>query len=148
MSIVSKEAVYSALWARLTGSVTGTQTTSRRVAHFDDLQPYQMPAMYLEQVSARGEGSPGMPSRETVVANVVIYCHDDGADGPMPAVNGMVSQVQSSLEHVVGESPSTYRTTTLGGAVTSARATAVEYAGGSLGAVGVAVVTVEMLATG
>lgn len=133
----NKEAIASALWHALTTEVTGVLTASRKVKHYDQCQPQEQPAMFLEQTTLTNDSVSYHPGRQIMSFKVLIYCWDDTDIGPMPAVNGFCQQVEN-----VTQKPFS---TTLNDTVYSCQMTAIEFGGGNLGAQGVAIINIETM---
>jgi hypothetical protein len=138
-----KETVYAALFSRLS-MMTGMNTKSRRVKHYDEVPQIEQPSMMMEQTNVEIAVKPGSPSKQTIRANVVLYAFDDSETGPMPAINGLVKQVEDLMKQQPGET-TPWKTTTLSGSVYSAQVTSIDFSGGNVGTQGVAVVGIEML---
>ncbi|ACL64652.1 hypothetical protein A2cp1_1308 [Anaeromyxobacter dehalogenans 2CP-1] len=134
----SHEQIFAAVFARLSGALTGAVTSGRRVRSWEEVGPEAQPAFFLEQLGATLENAPPGPSRQTVRASALFYVHSDTADGPMPLLNSLVAIATGSLVEARGIP------TTLGGLVASARPTDITYGGGNLGAQGIAAITIEM----
>lgn len=140
----SKEQVYSALWSRLTASVTGVLTASRKVRHYDEVPSVEQPAMFMEQIMCSSPAVPGIPSKQTIQAKVLLYAHDESEIGPMPQINGLVDQVEAAMVRQPGETAGPYATT-LSGSVASAKIVQTDFGGGNLSVQGVAIITIEMV---
>ncbi|GAO01927.1 hypothetical protein [Anaeromyxobacter sp. PSR-1] len=143
----NKEDIYAALYARLSGSVTGLTTISRRLKSFESTDPSEQPAMFVHQSSVESVSTTGMPSKQTVRAEVYVYVYKDADEGPMPTLNGIVHQIETALERKAADPLAHAKgNTTLGKAVASARLTGIEYGGGlGDGAQGVAIISVELV---
>lgn len=141
----NKETIFSTLYTRMT-EVSGVLTSGRKVRHYDDVQPVEQPALFIEQVSSDIQSRPNGPGKQTLKANVILYAWSDSDLGPMPIINGLVDQVEGLMKRYPTE-PAPSQTTTLSGTVASAQVVNVEYAGGNLGNQGVAIVSIEMLTT-
>jgi hypothetical protein len=141
---MNREAIYSALYNQLSGSVTATMS-GRGPKHFKNIPQGAQPAFFVNQLSEQVESELGRPQKWRLKVEVILYAYDSGA-GTVAQINGMVDQVQAALQAKPGEkSPST----TLGGLVSHAWITQVQ----SFTPIenlqqGIAIVNVEMLTTG
>jgi hypothetical protein len=145
---VNREAITSALWDRVS-SIDGVKTASRKIRHFTDVSPTEMPAVFLGVDGATSQAERGRPAEWTLKFSVYLYCHDASKAGPWESLNVLVDAVETTLRRPAAEwMPGvTGGPTTLGGLVHHAGMTSVETDEGNLGDLGVAICSVEILAT-
>lgn len=145
---MNREAITTALWARIS-AISGVKTTGRRLRHFSEVDPTEMPAIFLGVDNATADQERGRKASWDLKFSVYVYCHEAAAIGPSSALNGIVDAIDAALQITGAEFKpgQTFGPTTLGGLVSHAWMTTVETDEGSLGDLGVAVCSIEVLAT-
>ena len=145
---MNREAITAALWTRIS-SIEGITTAGRRLRHFSDVTPTEMPAIFLGVDASSSQSERGRPAAWTLKFSIYIYCHDTSKDGPWETLNGLVDAVEATLRRQPSEFMAgvTGGPTTLGGLAHSAGLTMVETDEGNLGDLGVAICSLEVLAT-
>lgn len=143
---VDREAIYTALSARLATALSGSATFSRRVKHWSQVDAAQQPYICIGQGDEAGEGMTGLPTKWRLHATVYVYVHDTSDAGPAARLNSLVTSVERALEWQVGDTRSKPGSTgNLGGLVEMVRVTSVETDEGALGDQGVCVLGLEIL---
>ena len=142
----SRESIYAALFT-VASTAAGFVTAERKVRHWTDVGPGEMPALFLEQGKQKAEKVPPKPTKWTLTADLIIYVADStsGEDDIATALNNLVDAVDAAL----APSPAT-NTQTLGGLVTDCRIQGdVEIYEGNADnrRLGIAVIPVEIIAT-
>jgi len=145
---VNRETVTAALWTRL-AAIPGITTAERRVRHFAEVSPSEMPALFLGVDDSESDQERGRRASWTLNFSVYVYCHDASRAGPWSRLNTIVDAIDAALALQPAEfrSGQTFGPTTLGGVVSHAWLTKVETDEGSLGDLGVALCSIEVLAT-
>jgi hypothetical protein len=150
--VLDREAIYSALFARLQaklGAACGLY--SRRFLDLDQIPASQQPALLLvaTEQSPDYPGHGQLPAKYDLRALAILYARaqpDDPA-GPEPLLHQLVAQLDAALIADPGEGPFSEVATTLGGLVTWARiAGPVELHPGADADQAAALVPIEMLA--
>jgi hypothetical protein len=145
---VNREAITAAVWDRIS-NIEGVRTAARRLRHFSEVTPSEMPAIFLGVDASSSQSERGRPAAWTLKFSIYLYCHNTSKDGPWESLNGLVDAVEATLRRQPAEfMPGvTGGPTTLGGLVQSAGLTMVETDEGNLGDLGVAICSLEVLAT-
>lgn len=145
---MNREAITTALWARMS-AISGVVTAERRLRHFSEVAPAEMPAIFLGIDDATADQERGRQPFWTMAFSVYIYCHEAAKVGPGGQLNTIIDAVDAALQLQSAEfrSGQTFGPTTLGGLVSHAWVSKVETDEGSLGDLGVAICSIEVLAT-
>ena len=145
---MNRETITAALWTRIS-AVAGVRTAERRLRHFAEVTPAEMPALFLGVDDSEADQERGRRPAWTLRYTAYIYCHEAAAIGPSSSLNTVVDQVNAALEIQSSEfqAGQTFGPTTLGGTVHHAWITRVETDEGTLGDLGVAMCSIEVLAT-
>ncbi len=109
MSVPSREAIFSALFARVSaatitvngGSAPAFITASRRIKLWTDVQPSQQPALFQTEHSEMVAPKPrGLPQKITLEAMLYIYSASGTNSGDVPAttVNNLIDAVSNTLQ--------------------------------------------------
>lgn len=95
---MSREAIYSALFARLS-AIKGIKTASRRVKVFSDVPGQMQPALFQEQKGETVEQpGRGLPRKLKMLVWVWLYAKvDDHAAAPATTLNALVDAVELAL---------------------------------------------------
>ena len=138
-----REAVYSALFALLTGAAEFV-TTGRRAQALAQLQPSVLPALFQQQVWEETTQTNGIPPKYTLHVDIYVYAANPDTSQPSsPQLNALLDAIETAL----APSPVTGRQT-LGGLVShcfiNGRTDILE---GDLGNRVAALVPVEILCT-
>jgi hypothetical protein len=139
---MKREPIYKALF-KLLSNIDGLVTTSRILAHWDDVSPNMQPALYMCNDTQQAEQITGFPTKYLLGAKVWIYAHRDTADEvPSAQINNILDALDEALKPV---SSPTYKQT-LGGLVEHCWISgAIETDEGTLGNQAVAIVPIQML---
>lgn len=141
--MINREAIYAALFAKAQ-SITGLATVSRRLKHWSDVSPVQQPALFQAQGDPVAQVERGKPTVWLLRVDWYLYvnCGEDPKASTAPLLNEFLDNIEAAL------APEVYKDEqTLGGLVQSCRIVgAVQTDEGTLGAQGVAVVPIEILA--
>jgi hypothetical protein len=118
-----REAVASALYALVDASakhVVSLKTSSRRLRHYTNVDPHQMPALFQTQKPETQERKEamGLPAKRTMHFEFYLYTADPQEDSvvPIQQLNNMVDAIEAALapNQLTGKQ-------TLGDLVTDAR---------------------------
>ncbi len=144
MSTVSREAIYAALFAQVSG-IAGLALASRRLQHWTDVRPVNQPALFQVQKAEQVSEAPGMPTRLVLEAAFYLYVSSGSDTEVVPAtqLNGFVDAIFAAL----APDPATGQQT-LGGLVEQCRVSGkIETDEGTLGSQAVAIIPVEITLT-
>lgn len=91
---MNREAIYSAVFARLQ-TIDGFTTVTRRLQHWADVTPSEMPYIAMAQRSEYPEGSRmGMPLRWTFAVDFYLYTHSaDRSSSPCIILNPLLDRL-------------------------------------------------------
>ena len=111
---MDSESIYQALFNRLSG-INGFVTTSRRLRHFNNVQPEDRPALFVTQGNQTEVPVKGLDAKVELEAEVYIYIHEtDKAIPPSVQLNQMIDKVRKAI---ASEFPEMCEYQTLGGLV-------------------------------
>ena len=135
---MSREAVYSALFARVSAAA-GFATTSRRLQMWTDVPPGAQPALFQAQRSEQVTQVTNRPPIWKFHVDLYIYAYaTDNGVSPAIQLNALVDAVEAALAP-------TFENQTLGGLVTYARISGqIQTDEGVLGQQAVAIIPVEI----
>ena len=141
------EAVQAALYARLTGSITGLKSTTRILIGYDALSSAQKPAMVVVSERAQAHNDNVHAQLWTLTAIVVFYVQVEQGVVPETALFGFIKQAETALGHQNNEPwLDAKAATSLGGLVRYARIRDHEIHHGAGTRLAAATLTIEMLA--
>jgi len=140
---MTRESIYSALFAKLQG-ITGLNTVSRRLKHYDDVAPADQPAMFVTCTSQHGQQTKGMPSIYNLDSKIWIYVHEtDKSIAPATGLNNILDKIYAVLNPAIPGNKQT-----LGGLVEHCWVDGeIVTDEGSLGDQAVAILTIKMQTT-
>lgn len=143
---IATEPAYAALFAALPGKTTDMPagpfvTKSRRLKHWNDVNPTEQPACFTNQLPAKITYEGNSPAARWVLpVDVYLYVYDATETDGGTLVNTLVDQVTAALDGTE------LALQTLGGAVYWARVVGpVETDEGKLGPQGMAIIPVELI---
>lgn len=94
---MDSESIYQALFNRLSG-INGFVTTSRRLRHFNNVQPEERPALFVTQGNQTEVPVKGLDAKVELEAEVYIYIHEtDKAIPPSVQLNQMIDKVRKAI---------------------------------------------------
>lgn len=94
---MDSESIYQALFNRLSG-IDGFKTTSRRLRHFNNVQPEERPALFVTQGNQTEVPVKGLDAKVELEAEVYIYIHEmDKAIPPSVQLNQMIDKVRKAI---------------------------------------------------
>ena len=136
---MNREAIYSALFD-LVCTAPGLVTTSRKLKHWDDVGPSEMPALFQAQGQQTALQMTGLPARWELTAKLYLYVSTQGAVSPGEVLNPILDAIATALDLTpIGPQ-------TLGGLVHYARIEGtIETDEGTLGNLAVAIIPVKIL---
>ncbi|MCE5997396.1 hypothetical protein [Acinetobacter nosocomialis] len=112
---MDSEAIYQALFERLSTNVEGLRTASRRLRHFNNVLPDERPAMFITQGNQQEVPVHGLDSKVELAAEVYIYIHEVDRDKPPSSqMNIFIDRVREAIKP---EHPDVNECQTLGGLV-------------------------------
>jgi hypothetical protein len=140
--MINREAIYAALYQKLTTSA-GYATTSRRLKHWADVPAEQQPALFMAQRNEVASVITGEPTVWTLNVDVYIYASNDGLADTGPIINPLLDAIEECLRPIHDGLPQT-----LGDLVHYARIEgSIETDEGTLGAQSVAIVPISIKIT-
>lgn len=94
---MDSESIYQTLFNRLSG-IDGFVTTSRRLRHFNNVQPEQRPALFVTQGNQLEVPVKGLDAKVELEAEIYIYIHESEVTIP-PSVqlNQMIDKVRKAI---------------------------------------------------
>lgn len=94
---MDSESIYQALFNRLSG-IDGFVITSRRLRHFNNVQPEERPALFITQGNQTEVPMKGLDAKVELEAEVYIYIHEsDKAIPPSVQLNQMIDKVRTAI---------------------------------------------------
>jgi hypothetical protein len=97
---IDREAIYAALWDRISGAANFA-TKSRRLRHWADVSPPEQPALFMSQkgqVGAKHANAVDAPTVWTLEADFYIYVHSaDPYTAPAILLNPLIDAVETAL---------------------------------------------------
>ena len=138
---MNREAIYSALFAKITGAA-GFGTASRRLRHWSDVGPAEQPALFQVQKSEMAKRDAGLPPKWTLALDLFVYAQ---APDDLSAATTVMNPLLDAIEAALAPDPVT-NVQSLGGLVAHCWiAGKVETDEGVLGGQAVAIVPIEIL---
>ena len=96
--MISREAIYAALFARVAGSASFV-TTARKLRHWSDLTPAEQPALFMRQKSETASVPvTGAPTLWKLIVELYVYAHPgDPFIAPAAVLNPLIDAVEAAL---------------------------------------------------
>jgi len=94
--VISRETIYSALFARLSAAGPFV-TTSRKLKHWNDVKPPQQPAMFQAQKTEVPQQTPGLPTKWMLATDVYVYARAPGSSTPSTIINPLLDAIEAAL---------------------------------------------------
>lgn len=140
---MNREAIYSALFTRLSG-IAGLKTTSRRLKHWNDVPPEKQPALFMAQSTETPITTTGEPQKWLLSVDVYVYVTTEGETPPGSVLNPILD----AIEAIFPLHPITGKHTLDAPGVEWARIDGtIQTDEGTLGSQAVAIVPIQILAT-
>lgn len=93
---MNREAIYTALFNKVKLSANFV-TSSRKLKHWNDVEPHSQPAIFQTQVGESVIQSKGSP--ETWDMHVKLYVYANTQNGlPSTIINGLIDSIQTALK--------------------------------------------------
>jgi hypothetical protein len=139
----ARETIYAALFALAEGAADFV-TASRRTRLINEVQPSQLPALYMQQIGETVAAQRFAPAKYTLRVDLAIYAQNpDPSQSAAPLVNSLIDAVEAALAPPVPGQPQT-----LGGLVSDCViAGEITLFDGALGNRSGAVIPVEIVTT-
>jgi hypothetical protein len=96
--MITRETIYAALAAKL-AAIPGVKTFSRRLRHWNDVSPVDMPAVFMVQKSEIAEQKRGFPTKWNMSVLVYVYVKTDGDHSSIPAQ--LINPIMDAIEGVL-----------------------------------------------
>ncbi len=148
--MIQREAIYSALWALVSGAAQFA-LTDRRLRHWTDVSPPEMPALFMaEKGNTALIKVLGAPTEWTLHADLYIYVHSSNPRAaPSIILNPLIDAVEVALAPALGAGGRMVQTLGLPGMVQHAYIMGkIDTDEGVLGDLAVAIIPVEILCVG
>lgn len=95
--MITREPIYAALFAKLQ-SVPGIVTASRRIRHFTQVKPQEMPALFQTQIMEKPAVQRGIPTRYNLAVEVTLFIWQQNAtDAITPTLNPLLDGIEYAL---------------------------------------------------
>jgi hypothetical protein len=142
--MITRETIYDAFFDKIS-SIADFKVKSRRVKHWGDVSPADMPALFISQRVETPIQEKKLPTKWQLSVDVIIYVNSGGDHNVVPAsiINPLVDKLEQALKP---DQVSGYTTLNIPGVSHCWIGGAVEYDEGALGDFGVVIVPVEILA--
>ena len=88
---MNREAIYSALWAKL-DALDGFVTKSRKLLHWNDVKRYDQPALFMAQGDMQAVTLTGQETKWILRVDVYLYVQTSG-EPPAPIMNPLIDAV-------------------------------------------------------
>lgn len=98
MSLPSRETIYAALFAKLSG-LAGFTTKSRKLKHWADTAPSEQPALFVIQRTESVQTVPGLNPVLELRVDIYLYAHTRGdpSKAPSEILNPLLDAVAAAL---------------------------------------------------
>ncbi|PFH29142.1 hypothetical protein [Burkholderia sp. JKS000303] len=96
---MNREPIYLALFAKLS-AISGLVTTSRRLRHWNDVQPVEQPALFQVQVRENQKPRKGIPALVTFRCELYLYVNTGNALAdvtPATELNQFMDAIEAAL---------------------------------------------------
>ncbi len=135
----SREPIYAALFA-LVSAAAPFVTASRRVRLLNEVQPSQLPALFMQQMGENALANRFAPGKYTLRVDLALYAQSTDANASAaPQLNALVDAVEAAI---------TAQPQTLGGLASHCSVAGdIVYFEGTLGTRAGAIVPVEIVTT-
>jgi hypothetical protein len=143
---MTREPIYAALFALLS-EAADFATASRRLRHWNVVDPAEQPALFQVQKHESARAAEGSPTAWRAAVDVYVYCQaPDDETPPASVLNPLIDAIEAAL---APQGPDLAAgTQTLGGLVKHCWISgAIETDEGALGGQAVAIVPLEILVT-
>lgn len=99
---MTREPIYAALFAALSAA-PGFVTLSRRLRHWDDVQPSEQPAFFQSQTGESARTVSGQPTVWTLNLEIYVYAAIQPGQAPGPVLNPLVDGISNIINtpHVI-----------------------------------------------
>jgi hypothetical protein len=139
---MSREAIYAALFSKVSAAAS-VSTANRRLKHWSDVSPADMPALFMAQRGETAQTMTGQPTRWLMNADLILYVNDGGDPHTTPST--VLNPILDAITNLFTPDPVTGKQT-LGGLVHYARISGgIAIDEGVLGDIVIAVIPVEIL---
>lgn len=95
---MNREAVYSALWAKLE-SLDGFVTKSRKLLHWNDVGRFEQPALFMAQGNMQALTVSGQETKWLLHADLYLYVRT-GGEPPAPVINPLIDAVCNAVNEI------------------------------------------------
>jgi hypothetical protein len=114
---MNREAIYAALFSRVSGAA-GVASSNRRLKHWSDVSPADMPALFMAQRGETAKTATGQPTTWTLNVDLIVYVSDGGDPSTVPST--ALNPILDGITNLFTPDPVTGKQT-LGGLVHYAR---------------------------
>lgn len=154
MLTTTRELVYAALFAKMAaltwtpvvvGAASAFVTTGRKLLHWSDVLPENMPALFQTQDNQDAAQQRGNPPKWTLQASLYVYVQTQAQQVATVIPAQLMNPVLDAIETALTPTPGRQNVQTLGGLVSHCWITSIETSEGLFGDLEVAKLNVEML---
>jgi hypothetical protein len=93
----AREAIYAALFARLSGAAP-FRTATRRIREYADVDQATQPALLQVELGEKWNARPGAPPVVTLAARLFLYCESNDPTAPVSSgMNALLDAVSNAL---------------------------------------------------
>ena len=149
---VSRESLYAALFAKFaslsftSGDATTFITNSRRLKHWEEVEPEGFPCLFQVQAKETVKQVRGLPPKWGLELLLYIYVKTNGQSDPTAIPSQLLNPIMDAIDTALRPDDLKSGTCTLGGLVSHAWISGpVETSEGNLGDIEVAVVPIEIV---
>jgi hypothetical protein len=96
---VNREQIYAALFDKV-ATVPGIVTASRRLKHWNDVNPADQPAIFQTQNGENAIVKTGFPTKWSMDVDLYLYCHAGNDPDVTPAtdLNNLLDAIEKALK--------------------------------------------------
>ena len=141
---MNRELIFTALFAKLQ-AIPGIVTSSRKLAHWADVQPTDQPALYMVEKSQQIDRMKNQPPRYTFPVDVYLYVNAMNETTAAPTLmNPILDAIEAALEHNPCDANQTLGLANVSHCFVNGK---IETDEGALGAQAMAIIPIEIVAT-
>lgn len=96
---MNREAAFTALWTYLGTRTPSFKTKSRRLRHWTDVSPPDMPALFMTQAAQQPVHPKGVPYHWIFNGSFYVYAHSEDLDvAPATVQNNLLDELELALK--------------------------------------------------
>lgn len=98
---MNREQIYSTLFSWVSSRMSSCKTKSRRLQHWSDVAPADMPALFLAQGPQFQTQPKGAPTQWRLTGRFYLYAHSENIDlAPATLLNTMLDELEAAFAPV------------------------------------------------